>query len=419
MSFISVNPESDFSIHNLPYGIFSTQANPKPRPGVAIGDYILDLSQVSKLFVGPLMRNEAEEVFNQTTLNKLMSLSYEAWHEARQTIQRLLSKHEGVLRDNSELRSTAFVLQRDATMHLPAQIGDYTDFFSSLEHAINGVKLFVDGDKALFPNWKYSPLGYHGRASSIVVSGSPIRRPNGQMRPIDDRPPVFGPCKLMDFEIEMAFFIGNTPNKNGDIVPIDEAHKHIFGMVLMNDWSARDIQKWEWIPLGPFLSKNLGTTISPWVVTMEALEPFKVVNVVQEPKPFPYLYHADNYNFNVNIAAAIKPDNGEASVVARTNLSHLYWTMKQMLAHHTITGCNLNAGDLMATGTISGPTPDSYGSMLELSWNGTKPLTLSDGSERKFLHDGDEVIFTAHSERDGCRVGFGECRGKLIPALAL
>ncbi|RWS25310.1 fumarylacetoacetase-like protein [Leptotrombidium deliense] len=419
MSFIHVSPESHFPIQNLPYGVFSTKKNPVPRPGVAIGDQILDLSKVHQLFDGPLLKHTAGDVFTKSSLNKFMELGFEAWHEARVTLQRLLSKDESILRDNKQLRSDAFVSQNEATMHLPANIGDYTDFYCSMEHASNVGTMFRGKDNALFPNWKYLPVGYHGRASSVVVSGTPIRRPNGQMRPDDERPPVFGSCKLLDFEIEMAFFVGGKATTVGEIISIENAHKHIFGMVLMNDWSARDIQKWEYIPLGPFLGKNLGTTISPWIVTMEALEPFKVSNVPQNPAPFPYLSHSDNYNFDIKIEAAIKPEVGNATTISKTNFSYLYWTIKQMLAHHTITGCNMNPGDLMGTGTISGSSPDSYGSMLELSWKGTKPIQMNDGSTRKFLQDGDEVIFTGYCQANGFRVGFGNCAGKVLPALKL
>jgi fumarylacetoacetase len=302
-------------------------------------------------------------------------------------------------------------------MHLPADIGDYTDFYSSLEHATNVGIMFRGKDNALMPNWKHIPVGYHGRASSVVVSGTPIRRPNGQTRPDDTKPPVFGPCKLMDFELEMGFFVGGPPSSLGDPVPVSTAHERIFGMVLMNDWSARDIQKWEYVPLGPFLAKNLGTTIALWVVSIEALEEFKVPNVAQDPKPFPYLVHEDKFNFDVNLEVQIRPENStKSTTVSKSNLKHMYWTMKQQLAHHTITGCNVKPGDLLATGTISGPTPDSYGSMLELSWKGSKPLTLEDGSTRTFLRDGDEVTLTGYCQGKGYRIGFGTCEGKLLPA---
>ncbi|MPC53377.1 Fumarylacetoacetase [Portunus trituberculatus] len=266
---------------------------------------------------------------------------------------------------------------------------------------------------------KYLPVGYHGRASSVVVSGTPIHRPNGQTRPKDDEPPVFGPCRLMDFELEMAFFVGGG-NTLGTPISVKEAHNHIFGMVVMNDWSARDIQKWEYVPLGPFLAKNLGTTISPWVVTMDALKPFLVDNYTQDPKPFPYLVHDEKYNFNINLEVGIKSAGSkQAGTVCRSNFRYMYWTMKQQLAHHTVTGCNMRPGDLLASGTISGPTEDSFGSMLELSWRGSKTVDIGNGETRKFLQDGDEVVMTGYCQGEGYKVGFGPCTGKVLPAISI
>lgn len=418
MSFIPVSPDSHFPIQNLPYGIFSTPEKVKPRPGVAIGDQVLDLSEISHLFSGPLLKHH-QHVFWQPTLNAFMGLGKKYWQEARQTIQYFLSADNPVIRDDSTLRAKAFVPQEVAEMHLPADIGDYTDYYSSLEHATNLGTMFRGKDNALMPNWKYIPVAYHGRASSIVVSGTPVRRPNGQTRPNDSQPPVFGPCKLMDFELEMAFFIG-PQSEHGVPISINKAQDHIFGMVLMNDWSARDIQKWEYVPLGPFLGKNLGTTISPWIVTIEALQPFLCDNVPQDPTPFPYLEHSDQFNFDIHLEVAIRPENcKESTTISKSNFKYMYWTMKQQLVHHTITGCNMNTGDLLASGTISGPNPGSYGSMMELSWKGTKPLTLSNGQKRTFLQDGDEVILTGYCKGDGYTVGFGTCSGKLLPAVQM
>ncbi|XP_037091463.1 fumarylacetoacetase-like [Pollicipes pollicipes] len=418
MSFVTVPEGSDFTIQNLPYGVFSTCENPTHRIGVAIGAMVLDLGVIAHLFTGPQLAAH-QHVLKQPVLNGLMALSRAAWIEARSTIQSLLSKDSQVLQGDSALLSKALLPQSQVTMHLPANIGDYTDFYSSLDHATNVGTMFRGKENALMPNWKYLPVGYHGRASSVVVSGTPVRRPLGQTRPADDQPPTFGPCRLMDFELEMAFFFGGAGNALGDPVPIERAHEHIFGMTLMNDWSARDIQKWEYVPLGPFTAKNLGTSISPWVVTMEALAPFVVDNYVQEPQPLPYLRHDDKYSFDIKLEVAIKPEGaGGESVVSRSNFRYMYWTMKQQLAHHAVTGCNMRPGDLLASGTISGPEPDSYGSMLELSWRGSKPLTLADGGSRKFLQDGDEVIMRGFCEREGVRVGFGECRGVVLPARA-
>jgi len=416
MSFVPIKDGSDFTFENLPYGVFSTCENPSHRVGVAIGAMILDLSVISHLFTGPELAAH-QQVFKQPVLNGLMGLPRAAWIEARSTVKSLLAKENTTLQQDSTLLSKALVPQTEATMHLPAQIGDYTDFYSSIEHATNVGTMFRGKENALMPNWRHLPVGYHGRASSVVVSGTPLRRPRGQTRPADDQPPVFGPCRLLDFELEMAFFYGGGENALGEAVPIERAHEHIFGMTLMNDWSARDIQKWEYVPLGPFTAKNLGTSISPWVVTMEALAPFAVDNYAQEPTPLPYLQHSDPYSFDIELAVALKPEGGAESVVSRSNFRHMYWTMKQQLAHHSVTGCNMRPGDLLASGTISGPEPSSYGSMLELSWRGTKPLTLADGSQRKFLQDGDEVVMRGFCERDGVRVGFGECRGVVLPAL--
>ncbi|RLW03620.1 hypothetical protein DV515_00006401 [Chloebia gouldiae] len=296
--------------------------------------------------------------------------------------------------------------------------GDYTDFYSSRQHATNIGIMFRGKENALMPNWLHLPVGYHGRASSVVVSGTPIRRPVGQTKPDNDKPPVFGACKRLDIELEMAFFVG-PGNKFGEPIPISRAQEHIFGMVLMNDWSARDIQKWEYVPLGPFLSKSLGTTISPWVVTMEALMPFVLPNPVQDPKPLPYLQDKDPYTFDIKLFVAIKGEGmSTPTTICRSNFKHMYWTMKQQLAHHSINGCNLRPGDLLASGTMSGPEPESFGSMLELSWNGTKEIPLGGGQSRKFLQDGDEVILTGYCQGNGFRVGFGQCSGKILPALS-
>ena len=333
-------------------------------------------------------------MFESTVLNDFMALGHSAWHEARERIKELLSKDCSTLRD-SELRQTAFVEMAKCTMHLPARIGDYTDFYSSRDHATNVGIMFRGKENALMPNWLHLPVGYHGRASSVVVSNTPIRRPVGQTQPVENHPPVFGPCKLLDFELEMAFFVG-AGNNLGEPIPIKQAHEHIFGMVIMNDWSARDIQKWEYVPLGPFLAKNFGTTISPWVVPMEALMPFVHQGPVQDPKPLPYLQHDDPYSFDIKLEVALRvPElNNEEKVICKSNFQNLYWSMKQQLAHHTITGCNVNPGDLLASGTISGPTKNSYGSMLELSWRGTEPLNLDEEKkvQRKFLLDGDTVV---------------------------
>lgn len=383
--------------------------------GVAIGDYVLDLTEIADLFTGPIMSQKKSSLQEQV-LNGFMGLGKDAWKETRDTLQRILCSSEGVLRDDSKRQSRCLLKQESVTMHLPADIGDYTDFYSSKNHATNVGTMFRGKDNALMPNWVHLPVGYHGRASSVVVSGTPVRRPVGQTRPDDTKPPIFGPCKLLDFELEMAFFCG-PGNNLGEPITMDKAEDHIFGMVVMNDWSARDIQKWEYVPLGPFLAKNFATSISPWVVTMDALQDFALANSVQDPAPLPYLQHTDPYTFDVNLQVALQSENAKAPVtICSSNFKHMYWTPKQQIVHHTVTGCNVRPGDLMGSGTISGTTPDSFGSMLELSWKGTKPVDLGGGITRKFLQDGDEVIMTGYCQGNGYRVGFGECRSKILPA---
>uniref|UniRef100_A0A8C6CBP0 Fumarylacetoacetase n=1 Tax=Monodon monoceros TaxID=40151 RepID=A0A8C6CBP0_MONMO len=577
MSFVPVAEDSDFPIHNLPYGVFSTKGNPRPRIGVAIGDQILDLSVIKHLFTGPVL-SQHQDVFDQPALNSFMGLGQAAWKEARGLLQNLLSASQARLRDDTELRKRAFASQASATMHLPATIGESSLFTRmhteqlaaqgqaqleqrpeepsprvggvsatllqiplSVSGSLGSLFLFrfstgssqneflvrricvvcqacslgpfrppllvlplrpclgtgpsptcgiqvTDGisrpfsrrrlhgllflsapchqcrshvqghrepvdaqltesldplkNNSLFPpaappapghhhstfclyefdSSKYLmlhlPVGYHGRASSIVVSGTPIRRPKGQMRPDDSKPPVYGACKLLDFELETAFFVG-PGNKFGEPIPISKAHEHIFGMVLMNDWSARDIQKWEYVPLGPFLGKSFGTTISPWVVPMDALMPFAVPNQEQDPKPLPYLRHDQPYTFDINLSVTLKGEGmNQAATICRSNFKYMYWTVLQQLTHHSVNGCNLRPGDLLASGTISGPEPESFGCMLELSWRGTRAIELGNGQTRKFLLDGDEVIITGQCQGDGYRIGFGQCVGKVLPALS-
>lgn len=363
-----------------------------------------------------ILRDVEVIITMQQVLNGFMGLGKDAWKETRDTLQRILCSSEGVLRDDSKRQSRCLLKQESVTMHLPANIGDYTDFYSSKNHATNVGTMFRGKDNALMPNWVHLPVGYHGRASSVVVSGTPVRRPVGQTRPDDTKPPIFGPCKLLDFELEMAFFCG-PGNNLGEPITMDKAEDHIFGMVVMNDWSARDIQKWEYVPLGPFLAKNFATSISPWVVTMDSLQDFALANSVQDPAPLPYLQHTDPYTFDVNLQVALQSENAKAPVtICSSNFKHMYWTPKQQIVHHTVTGCNVRPGDLMGSGTISGTTPDSFGSMLELSWKGTKPVDLGGGITRKFLQDGDEVIMTGYCQGNGYRVGFGECRSKILPA---
>ena len=305
--------------------------------------------------------------------------------------------------------------QTEATMHLPIFIRDYTDFYSSIEHATNVGSMFRDPEKALMPNWKHLPVGYHGRASSITVSGHNVHRPMGQTMPPNAEQPIYGASKRVDFELEMGFIIGKN-TQLGETVGTTNAEDYIFGKVLLNDWSARDVQKWEYVPLGPFLAKSFASHISPWVVTMEALEPFKVDGPKQEPKVLPYLEFSGQRNIDISLEVAIANENGNETVVSNSNFKYMYWNMAQQVAHHTMNGCNLNVGDMMGSGTISGKSKDAYGSMLELTWGGKNPVKLNDGTQRKFINDNDTVIMRGHSQKGDMRVGFGEVRAKILPA---
>ncbi|WGV13744.1 fumarylacetoacetase [Psychrobacter maritimus] len=419
-SFIDIATDSDFSIHNLPYGIFSDAkdgaGNNNRRAGVAIGEQVLDLSVLE---AEGLLSLAGGPYFDQPTLNAFIDSGRENWTKARTTIQTLLSADNDTLRDNADLQQKALFKQADVTMHLPVQVPGFTDFYSSKEHATNVGTMFRDPNNALLPNWTEMPVGYNGRASTVIVSGTDVIRPSGQLKPNADDRPIFSPCKRLDFELETAFVVGKG-NNIGQPIAVDEAADHIFGMVLLNDWSARDIQKWEYVPLGPFNAKTFASEVSPWIVTMDALAPFKTSCPTQEPKPLAYLNEkASDSSFDITLSVELLPENAdEATVVCETNFKYMYWSMAQQLTHHTITGCKVEVGDMMGSGTISGPTPDSYGSMLEIAWNATKPVTLKGGETRSFIEDGDTVIMKGYSEKDGIRVGFGEVRGKVLPALS-
>ncbi len=406
-TWLDISPDSDFSIHNLPFGIFSEKKGPK-KVGVAIGDFIVDVTKAQDLGVFDEIEIPISVLENEF-LNDFISLGKEITSAVRLKLQAHLSDFFSPLNG-----SKAIIPMKSVTLHLPVKIGDYTDFYSSIEHATNVGKMFRDPENALLPNWKHLPVGYHGRSSSIILSGEDIHRPKGQTKP-PEGDPVYGPSQRMDFELEMAFIVGKSTDI-GDQIAANEAMDHIFGMVLFNDWSARDIQKWEYVPLGPFLGKSFASSISPWVVTMEALEPFKVAGPEQDPPVLDYLKTDGNLNYDLNLTVEIEPEGKDATIVSTSNFKYMYWNMAQQLAHHTVNGCNVNVGDMMASGTISGKSPDSFGSMLELSWAGKNPVQLNDGSERKFLKDGDTVIMKGHCEKDGIRVGFGEVRSKLLPA---
>lgn len=418
-TFVEVSPESHFPIQNLPYGVFSPVNGGMPRVGVRIGDHLLDLATLQQegFFRGPHLSGHGE-IYRQPTLNEFMALGRPAWREARQVIQQLLLADNPSLRDDPALRSRALFDIRDVRLFLPAQIGDYTDFYSSRQHATNVGAMFRDPANALLPNWLHLPVAYHGRASSVVVSGTDIRRPRGQMKPPGAPMPTFGPSRELDFELEMGFLVG-PGNELGKPIAVRDAGDHIFGLVLVNDWSARDIQGWEYRPLGPFLAKNFATTISPWVVPLEALEPFRCPGPEQSPEPLPYLRRDEPASYDIQLEVRLQTDTmREPATICRTNFRHLYWSMAQQLAHHTVTGCNLRSGDLLASGTISGPTPDSYGSMLELAWRGERPIELPNGDLRRFLEDGDRLTLTGWCQGDGYSVGFGEATGRLLPALS-
>ncbi len=412
-SFIPAAPESHFPLHNLPYGVFSPLAGGAPRIGVAIGAQVLDLGVLQKagLFAQTVVGETA--VFTQSTLNPFMALGAAVWEQTRTTVQTLLRADNPTLRDNAALRRTAFWPQSDVRLHLPAQIGDYTDFYSSKEHASNVGKMF-GREVPLLDNWLHLPVGYHGRSSSIVVDGTPIHRPQGQRKEPGSSRPVFGSTQELDFELEMGFFVG-PGSQLGQPISAAAAAEYIFGLVLVNDWSARDIQRWEYRPLGPFLAKNFATSISPWVVPLAALEPFRVAGPPQDPPPLPYLQTRSDWAFDIHLEVHLQTAQMETAVpISRSNFRHLYWNMAQQLAHHTITGCNMRPGDLLASGTISGPTPDSWGSLLELGWRGTHPITLPTGETRTFLEDGDRLTLTGWCQGDGYRVGFGQVTGQVM-----
>jgi fumarylacetoacetase len=409
-SFLDVAPDSHFPIQNLPFGIFKPR-NGAARAGVAIGDLILDLAVLEE--AGHFGQ---QRVFASDSLNAFMSLGRPAWKKTREIIQNLLSTETPTLRDDTALRARTFHKQSEVTMQLAVRIGDYTDFYSSFHHAHNVGTLLRGQENALMPNWKWLPVAYHGRASSIVVSGTDVRRPRGQIKPPDAATPTFAASRSFDFELETAFFVG-PGNEQGEPIPVGRAEDHIFGFVLMNDWSARDIQTWEYQPLGPFLAKNFCTTISPWIVTLEALEPFRKPLPPQEPEPLPYLRLTNDFSYDIQLEASLQIAKMDAPhVITRTNFQNLYWSISQQLAHHTVNGCNLQPGDLLASGTISGPTEESRGCMLELTWRGANPLQLPGGETRKWLEDGDDLAITGWCQGDGYRVGFGEASGRIIPA---
>lgn len=410
-SWIEVPANSDFPIQNIPFGVGSVDGI-ESTAYTRIGDQAIDLFKLYEMGLIPSYADEDGTEY-VGSLNVLLLGGREPIRALRQRLSELLRTGQD-MKVIHQIKK-ALVPVSELTMDLPVDIGDYTDFYSSRQHAYNVGCMFRDPANALLPNWLHMPVGYHGRASSIVVSGTPIRRPMGQFKPNPEAAPEFGPTRQLDLELEVGF-ITYEGKPLGERISTAEAEEHIFGLVLFNDWSARDIQAWEYVPLGPFLGKNFGSSMSAWVVTLDALEPFRVASPKQEPEVLPYLKGAPNMHFDIALEVGLKPSGGAESIICRSNFKHLYWSMAQQLAHHTVNGCNVFAGDLMASGTISGDTPDSYGSLLELAWKGTKPVKLSDGSERKFIQDGDTIVIRGHCERDGVRIGFGEVSGEILPA---
>ena len=407
-SWLDIPSNSDFSIHNLPFGIFSTKKKTK-RVGIAIGNYVIDLLVCNSLDVFNELKIQ-NSVFENNFLNNFIELGKDLTSQVRETIQFELTNVGSKLKNNSDCIISMDLVE----MHLPVKVGDYTDFYSSIEHASNIGSMFRDPSNPLLPNWKHIPVGYHGRASSIIVSGTNIQRPKGQILPVNSETPIFSSSKRIDFELEMGYIIGKN-TELGSSVSTSDAEDYIFGKVLFNDWSARDIQKWEYVPLGPFLGKSFASSISPWVVTLQALTPFKVKGPIQDPEVLDYLKFDGMKNYDINLSVSITPENSNIeSVVCKSNFKFMYWNMIQQVAHHTVNGCNLNVGDMMASGTISGHNKDSYGSMLELSWGGKNPIELTDGSKRTFINDLDTITMRGYCEKNDIRVGFGEVKSKLL-----
>ncbi len=413
-SWKNYSSNSDFTIYNIPFGVYKNENN-QHFACSAIGDEIIDLHELAKAGYFKSIHPHLEDLFSRPVLNDFIALGKPLTSAVRKKIQELLLVNNKELKSAEHLHDKVFKPMSTHTLVMPLHIGDYTDFYSSEYHATNVGKMFRDPNNALLPNWKHLPVGYHGRASSIFVSPHAFYRPNGQTKPADSDKPIFGPSKLLDFELEVAFVVGKS-TVQGEIIPVNKAREFIFGVLLFNDWSARDIQTWEYQPLGPFLAKNFASTISPWIVTLEALEPFYVDAAPQFPEPLPYLKQHVLQHPDIHLEVLLKTADGIVTTLCRSNTKYLYWTMEQQLAHHTINGCPVNVGDLMASGTISGPESHEFGSMLELTWKGTKPLKLNNGEERKFIQDGDTIIIQAYAEKNGIRVGFGKCEATVLPA---
>jgi len=410
-SWLNISPESDFTIHNFPFGIFSTSDIPH-RACSAIGDYVIDLFELESADVFDIPRSVLDKPF----LNDFIALGKKKTSFVREKLIELFTDENSILKKDDSFRNRVLIKQENVRMLLPVHIGDYTDFYSSMQHAFNVGSMFRDPNNALLPNWKHLPVGYHGRCSSIFVSGHTFHRPKGQTKSPDKSSPDFGPSRLLDFELETAFVIGKN-SEPGQSISTKEAPEYIFGMVLFNDWSARDIQTWEYQPLGPFLAKNFASTISPWIVTLEALEPFRVPGPSYDPPLLPYLQYEGNRHLDIELYVYLITPDGSENLISTSNQKYLYYVMEQQLAHHTVNGCPVRIGDVMASGTISGPEKHQFGSMLELTWKGTHPLVLKNGQQRKFLEDGDTILIKAKARKGEISLGFGECKATVLPAI--
>ena len=411
-SWISVPEGSDFPIQNLPFGVITTSGS-TARVATRIGDTVIDLSILAAS--GQLhVDGFTVEDFSQEFLNPMMKKGKEATRRLRQALSDLFSTENQAAASNESIQKALFALN-DVNMCMPVQIGDYTDFYSSKEHATNVGIMFRDPANALLPNWLWIPVGYHGRSSSVIISGQDIHRPKGQIKPDDNESPIFAASRQVDFELEMGF-ITYDGKPLGDSISTTEAEDFIFGMCLFNDWSARDIQKWEYVPLGPFLAKNFASSISCWIVTLDALQPFAVESPEQDPAVLSYLAFEGKKSYDIQLEVGLTPENATEKIISNSNFKYMYWNMSQQLAHHTVNGCNVRCGDLMGSGTISGSTADSFGSMLELAWKGTKPLAMNDGTERRFIQDGDTVTMRGFCQNAEVRIGFGEVKAKILPA---
>lgn len=413
-SFVHYSETSDFSIHNIPFGV-AVFNKEYIACATRIGDQVIDLATLYDFGYFDDVEDLTENVFEAYTLNEFIELGKPVTTAVRRKLQQLLLEDSPLSKDEKSIHECFYELDK-VEMMMPVHVQNYTDFYSSMEHAENVGKMFRGTENALLPNWKHLPVGYHGRASSIVVSGVDFHRPKGQMKPADADSPVFGPTKQLDFELEIGFII-NKNSELGESISVADAEDAIFGLVLFNDWSARDIQAWEYVPLGPLLGKNFCSSVSPWVVTLEALEPFRTAGPAQEPEVLDYLKFEGDKNYDIQLEVFLQPENSQENLISRSNFRYMYWNMAQQLAHHTINGCNVEVGDIYASGTISGKDSSSLGCMLELTWRGQNPIQLSDGTERKFLEDSDTVIMRGYAEKDGFRIGFGEVKAKVLPAL--